>query len=65
VRAGHLPADAALADVLYRSPIQQETPLCRAQAESWRRYLQRYAVEHPDPELVPVITPLVDHRLPA
>jgi hypothetical protein len=62
----HLPGDIVLADVLYSSPIQEAAPLCRAHADSWRAYLERVAAESSalGPELVPVATPLLDHRLP-
>jgi hypothetical protein len=61
----HAYPDARLAVVLYRSTVQEETPLCEEHAASWRAAAEALDGRDPHPEFSVSAVPLADHRRPA
>jgi hypothetical protein len=59
----HAYPDARLAVVLYRSTVQEETPLCEEHAASWRAYAEEWCARVSVSPRVSVL-PLADHRRP-
>jgi hypothetical protein len=60
----HLHPNPRLADVLYRSHVQTEAPLCWPHAAAWRAYAERVQAETPSTDYLIDITALDDHRPP-